>query len=262
MKLTPAVLSSSFEGVSELTSIKMDHRDISHIDDISFLVNLKKLDLSHNRLRAGESLSGLQYCKSLTWLDLSHNQLGDIRHVLGLRNLAVLNVSHNELQGLPEGLAQLGSLRALIVSDNQIRTLAGVRLPRGLTTVVLSRNGLEADGGAFARLEGLEKLSLSHNRLRAWPELGRCWGLRELRLNQNRLLTLPTAAGALPPALAVVDVGHNAVERVEELDGLVRLRHLVSLTVAGNPFWEAGCEARLTAAIPTLRTLNSRRCVR
>lgn len=87
MKLTPAYLSSNFENVSQLESIKVEGRDISHIDDISFLVNLKKLDLSKNRLKHGESLSGLQYCKSLVWLNLAHNQLTEFKYLLGLRNL-------------------------------------------------------------------------------------------------------------------------------------------------------------------------------
>lgn len=87
MKLTPAYLSSSFEGVADLESIKLAGRQITHIDDISFLVNLKRLDLSNNSLKSGESLSGLQYCKGLIWLDLSGNQLTDLHHLFGLRNL-------------------------------------------------------------------------------------------------------------------------------------------------------------------------------
>ncbi len=87
MKLTPAYLSANFENVGDLESIKLDHKQITHIDDISFCVNLEKLDLSHNSLRGGEALSGLQYCKSLVWLNLSHNQLSDFSFLLGLRNL-------------------------------------------------------------------------------------------------------------------------------------------------------------------------------
>lgn len=71
----------------DLEYIDLTGKSITHIDDISFLVNLKRLNLSNNFLKSGESLSGLQYCKSLVWLDLSGNQLSDIHHVLGLRNL-------------------------------------------------------------------------------------------------------------------------------------------------------------------------------
>lgn len=87
MKLTPAYLSSNFQNVIDMESIDLSGKNITHIDDISFLVNLKRLNLSGNSLKSGESLSGLQYCKSLVWLDLGGNQLSDVHHLLGLRNL-------------------------------------------------------------------------------------------------------------------------------------------------------------------------------
>jgi len=87
MKLTPAYLSSNYENITEQKSIDLHNRNISHIEDISFCVNLRKLDLSNNCLRSGESLSGLKYCKSLTWLNLSYNKLESFDFICELENL-------------------------------------------------------------------------------------------------------------------------------------------------------------------------------
>lgn len=88
MKLTPATLSSEVENVKEAKSINLTQKGITHIDDISFCVNLTKLDLSKNDLKNEESLNGLKYCKSLTWLSLAKNELSGFSYVMELSNLA------------------------------------------------------------------------------------------------------------------------------------------------------------------------------
>lgn len=260
MKLTPAYLSSNFPNIKELTSISLKDRSITHIDDISFLVNLKKLDLSGNQLRSGESLSGLQYCKSLTWLDLSGNQLSDIHFLLGLQNLSVLNISKNEMETIPEGISRLTNLKALILSENQIKSLENVSLPKTLNTLVLSKNQIEDVGKILLPLSDLQKLSFSHNKLHEWPRLNTCYALKEIRLNNNRLLKLPAKVGDYPPHLNLLDIGHNAVKDLGAVMVSGTMRHCKSLNLVGNPVWSDEVETSLKERLPALEILNSRRC--
>lgn len=87
MKLTPAYISSTVEDSSTVRVLTLRSKSISHIEDISFCVDLNKLDLSENDLRGGESLSGLKYCKSISWISVSKNKLTDLTYLTNLKNL-------------------------------------------------------------------------------------------------------------------------------------------------------------------------------
>jgi Leucine-rich repeat (LRR) protein len=87
MKLTPAYISSTIPDASTIRSLSFPSKSIAHIEDISFCVNLVRLDLSENVLKSGESLSGLKYCKGITWISVAKNQLTDIYNLTELKNL-------------------------------------------------------------------------------------------------------------------------------------------------------------------------------
>lgn len=208
-KLTPALLASKQADAKEAQSIILKGQSLTHIDDISFCVNLARLDLSNNSLSTNEALSGLQYCRSLTWLSLAHNQLDSIDNLRGLGKLAVLNVSHNRISFFSTHLAKLSNLKALIANNNEIAVLDALALPASLNTLVLSQNAIESVP-SLARLKVLGKLSLSHNRLYQVDDLSSLSALKELRLNDNKLAVLPR----LPASLSTLDIGSNPIERV------------------------------------------------
>lgn len=87
MKLTPAYISSTIPDASSARTLTLRSKSISHIDDISFCVNLARLDLGENELKSGEALSGLKYCKGITWISVAKNHLKDITHLTELKNL-------------------------------------------------------------------------------------------------------------------------------------------------------------------------------
>ncbi len=87
MKLTPAFLSSHVKDASEAKNFSFKSLKIKHIDDISFCVNIQRIDLSENELKSAESLSGLKYCKDLSWISVSHNQLSDLSALCDLSKL-------------------------------------------------------------------------------------------------------------------------------------------------------------------------------
>lgn len=222
-------------------------KDINMIEDISCLINLKKLDLSSNSLKHPDSLNGLSYLPSLTVLNLGKNQLLDIDHIFYLKHLCVLNISHNLLTCLPTDLERLPSLKALIANNNQIRTLANVHLPITLNALVLSHNALEElNGSDIVHLKELSKLSVSHNRLfKIPPKLPD--SLKELRANDNRLSIIPT----LPSHLEIMDVGNNVIENIEPI---LMMKHLKSVNLKGNPIKSKDQVCQL----PSLRVVDGR----
>jgi Leucine rich repeat/Leucine Rich repeat len=82
---------------------------------------------------------------NLQHLDLSHNRVGTIQNLERLRNLRSVNLAHNRIVRLGDGLQSLQRLQVLDLSDNRIAYL----------------NASEVD-----RLGELRTLSLAHNRLR------------------------------------------------------------------------------------------------
>lgn len=171
----------------------------------------------------------------------------------------MLNVSKNEIKMVPEGISQLEALKALILSENQIKSLANINFPKTLNTIVLSKNLLESTEGAFSGLETLEKLSLSHNQLHQWPKVAKCWELKELRLSNNKLFKIPGKVSEYPPALSMIDLGHNSIKDSAEFDGVKGLLHLSSLNYRGNPCWSEEADKEFIKAVPTLMILNSRK---
>lgn len=111
MKLTPAGVFSTYSDGKDRRAMDFAGKEITHVDDISSCLGLAKLDLSKNRLRHGESLSGIRYCKSLTWLNLAHNQLADIsvlgemKSLTGTLNASVFSIlcpcAHASLEFVP-----------------------------------------------------------------------------------------------------------------------------------------------------------------
>jgi Leucine-rich repeat (LRR) protein len=88
MKLTPALISNLFETpMADLTSLDMSNKEVSHIDDISACICLRKLNLAKNVIKSSDALSGLQYLPELTWLNLSNNSLENFEGLQKLKSL-------------------------------------------------------------------------------------------------------------------------------------------------------------------------------
>ncbi|KER24071.1 hypothetical protein T265_14501, partial [Opisthorchis viverrini] len=88
--------------------------------------NLTHLDLRHNRLD-GALPSVILGLRCLQQLLLTYNKLNDISGVGNLKDLQILVVKSNNLQGpLPEDLGQLTKLQILDCSKNRITILPDV----------------------------------------------------------------------------------------------------------------------------------------
>ncbi|KAI8590631.1 hypothetical protein BDZ88DRAFT_90623 [Geranomyces variabilis] len=236
MKLTPKVLADRNPGtpLSELVSANCSGLGIAHIEDLSIAHNLHKLDLKKNAIKKADALSGIRHNKELTLLNLSENALESLEGVEHLPKLLVLNVSHNQVNRISHHVANCVLLKALILNHNKIARIENLTRLTELNTIVLSHNNLSSLEGIGA-LTHLTKLSAAHNQIRVFPDLRHLPALKELRLNDNKILSVSDDVRYLP-ALEILDMGNNLIRGIQDVASLASIAGLVSLNLKGNPF--------------------------
>jgi Leucine-rich repeat (LRR) protein len=165
----------TFSSLTELKLLHLSNNQLTAIplNAFSNLMQLTDLDLSNNRLLVLPP-GAFSSLRKLTLLDLSHNQLTSIQPgtFSSLEQLWELNLSDNRLSSMPTGI--FGASRgSLLLQYLHLARNAMQRLPRDL----------------FHDMTALVDLDLQQNQLSSLPDLP--FGIKKLRLSDNRLTTLP-----------------------------------------------------------------------
>jgi Leucine-rich repeat (LRR) protein len=188
------------------------------VDGVSWfeVVDLNKLDLSHNRITAVGLGTHLAALRSLKTLNLQHNPLGECPDaVFALAGLKALDVSSCELYGeLPAGLGALGD---------------------ALVSLAASSNGLIDATHAFTGgLRQLKILRLGQNLIESLPVRGPYTAqLLSLDLSSNRLTDLPDAfCAGVGASLESLDLSDNMLTQFPP--SIVELVRLQTLAARGN----------------------------
>uniref|UniRef100_A0A4W6D3K8 Leucine-rich repeats and immunoglobulin-like domains 3 n=1 Tax=Lates calcarifer TaxID=8187 RepID=A0A4W6D3K8_LATCA len=167
-------------------------------------------------------------------LDLSHNKLQVLDSALfsKLQHLSEIKLNHNELETIPDLGSYASNITTLILANNRITRISVEQLRPflALETLDLSNNNIvDIKANSFPALP-LKNLFLNNNRISSL-EPG-CFtnlssSLQVLRLNRNRLSTIPAKIFQLPN-LQHLELSRNRVRRVEGLTfhGLHALRSL------------------------------------
>ena len=159
-------------------------------------------------------------------LDLGHNALTQIPEGLGdLNGLTdFLYLHDNRLTSLPSSLARLTRLRYLNIGANPFEILPDcISSMLSLIELRVSDTELTSLPHSIGRLSCLRELHLRNNKLASLPDsIGELAELRQIDLRGNPLTHLPTAIATLP--------------RLEKLD----LRWVTTLAV---PAWFTDLEA-------------------
>jgi hypothetical protein len=225
----------------------------------------RRLDLSHNRLRA---FGCLPRDSDLRELLLQANELIVMPDVARAKRLEVLALGFNALPGVGAALGGDGGggrfLRVLHLNDNALRTCEGLSKLPLLVELDLSRNQLRGlEGLAGGGLKHLAVLRVAGNRaLDSLAGLGCGRGelpaLRELDASDCVLRSLRGLEGAT--ALVSLDVGGNAPLASLELGGLGGgLPALSELRAAGCAAL-AVLPATLSVLFPALTLLDVADC--
>ncbi|UKK00387.2 long-chain-fatty-acid--CoA ligase 5 [Theileria orientalis] len=188
---------------------------ITQVEDLYSMKSLEKVTLCNNKIK---DWSFLTQNINLQSINLTRNLVSEIINLQHLQNLTLLNLSHNNITELCN-LNCLQSLRVLILNNNKIKVL------------ILSHNNIETFKSPNAFMNKLKKITLSHNKLREFPISEKYPVLTELRLNSNKILSLPNNL-ELYSCLKILDLGNN---QIVNFRGLYKLSNLKDLNLSNNP---------------------------
>ncbi|XP_037339846.2 malignant fibrous histiocytoma-amplified sequence 1 homolog [Pungitius pungitius] len=199
------------DDIAEIEALNLGNNSLKELPDGlgSSLNNLRVLVLRRNNFSAVPRV--VLELVLLVELDLSHNVLGTLSEGVGqLRELKKLCVSHNKIQSLP---AQIGGLQALEELD-------------------LSFNDLRDLPGSFSGLSKLRTLDVDHNKLNRFPaEILSLSELEELDCSGNKFQELPADILKLR-SLKILWLSSLHVSTLP--DSFCHLQQLESLMLDGN----------------------------
>ncbi|NXO94723.1 PHLP2 phosphatase, partial [Certhia brachydactyla] len=235
----------------------MDLRDNQMTDlDLSSLVSLEQLHCERNKLReltlSGFCLQAL-YANSncltavniypvpglLTCLELSHNQLQCVPDwACEAKKLEVLDVSYNLLLELPSRILRSLSLRKLMVGHNRLQSLPPLLEHIPLEVLDLQHNLLtKLPETLFVKALNLRYLNASANSLESLPSASTgeesLSMLQLLYLTNNNLADQCISVLVGHPNLRILHLANNNLQTFPA-SKLSKLEHLEELNLSGN----------------------------
>jgi Leucine-rich repeat (LRR) protein len=150
------------------------------------LVNLKKLDCTHNKLT---TLNGIQNLTNLQELYCHDNHLTTLNDIQHLINLKQLNCSYNNLVNL-NGIQNLTNLQILECYKNKINTLNHIQNLVNLEILHCYDNNITTLNG-IQNLTNLQKLYFSNNNITTLNDLQNLNRLTQINYSNNPIDHIP-----------------------------------------------------------------------
>lgn len=197
------------------------------------IAEIELLNLGNNSLQ--ELPDGLgSTLNNLRILVLRRNRFTAVpRAVFELGQLVELDMSHNCLRSLSEGLAQLKGLKKLCISHNKIQHLpVQIGALQLLEELDISFNELHDLPRSFSSLTNLRTLDADHNKLNQFPpEILALSNLEELDCSGNKFENLPSDIMRLK-FLKILWLSSLHIPLLP--DAFCQLQNLESLMLDGN----------------------------
>lgn len=246
----------AFIGQEEtLKNLNLQENDLTEVpvESLRQLKLLSLLDLSHNRITQVPD-GAFRTLKKLTSLKLSDNNVTVANRAFqGLENtLKNLNLKGTNQKTIPLAVRGMRNLAFLDVSQNNLRDLPSkdgkdFEGMASLTALNLERNLLQSiEENAFEGVKhSLSSLSLLNNLIPEFPTeaLSKLPELRVLDIGFNLLTELPNDAFTANPSLTLLAVDGNPLSTVP-YSALSHLNHTLRGLSLGGRFLHCDCRLR------------------
>eukprot|EP01118_Nematostelium_gracile_P008512 TRINITY_DN2821_c0_g1_i1.p1 TRINITY_DN2821_c0_g1~~TRINITY_DN2821_c0_g1_i1.p1 ORF type:complete len:642 (+),score=173.96 TRINITY_DN2821_c0_g1_i1:49-1974(+) len=215
-----------------LTSLILNNNELSTIpEEIYLLVLLAKLDLSHNRIT--KLPSGISKLENLGELLLGNNKLSDLPGDFGeIPKLSRLDLTKNSMKNLPA--LRLKDLQYLQISHNQLEDLPEDFFNEKpiLAEIYVNNNKLKKFP-SIKQLKSLLRIDLRENQLKNLPEISENVPVKEVFLGFNLISTI---SGSEPffnlKEINLLDLADNGLMEVPK--EICNLKSLTSLDIRNN----------------------------
>ncbi|KAF2076004.1 hypothetical protein CYY_002711 [Polysphondylium violaceum] len=226
------VLPNEISQLINLKKLYIEDNKIQEVPNLESLENLEELVLTNNEIsRFQVSISKLL---SLRVLDLSSNILGTIPvRLFGMNSLRELYLDDNQFSHFPTHLCELQSLLTLSFSDNQLKAIPDqIGQMKSLTKLIFSGNQLESIPIGIANIKSLVHLDLSSNSISQIPsEYGQLKNLQFLYLQHNKIRSLPDEIGSIV-SISVIRLNNNNITCLPPT--INNLEYLTELYISEN----------------------------
>ncbi|KAK3858495.1 hypothetical protein Pcinc_035323 [Petrolisthes cinctipes] len=199
-----------------LHTLILNNNPLTHFQfrQLPSLVSLQTLHMRATQRSPSNMPTSLECLIHLADVDLSHNNLEKIPDcIYTLCSLKRLNMSDNAITEIGPGIEHWTKLEVLNMCRNELTALPSqICKLESLRRLMVNENKLDFEGipSGIGKIVGLEVFSAAHNRLEMIPEgLCRCPNLKKLILNSNRLVTLPEAIHFINESLDQLELSDN-----------------------------------------------------
>lgn len=235
-KLTRTI-PTSIGSLSTLRNLNLSRNNLSGTLPSAFgqLNLLEALDIAQNYLN-GTIPQQLTNCTKLRDIDLSDNDLQGVIPFQNLKNLTVLHLQNNLLEGNITSITTFPALEDLDLTNNR---LSG-SIPQAIRSTSLKRNFLLAQNeltgsipDKIGELNMVTRIDFSSNKLSgSIPEaISNCISLIKLNVASNSLTGKFSVRDGSLPNLTQLNVSHNILQ-----GSLPTLEHLINLKVFDGSF--------------------------
>ena len=236
------VQSGTFETLTRLEELSLRHNMLSAISPDVFLglSNLKKLDLSNNRIKNIENMLNSLY--RLEHLDLSYNHLSDLRTGVfrSQLHLVSLRLDGNSLQNLHGYVFQgLQNLKYLSLRKCNLVAITSdmFSIVRSITTLDLGQNHITELplSQEFRNLPSLQNLFLDSNQLSEFKN-AQFSGitLNTLNVSRNQIVSI-SSDSFVHFNVREIDLSYNSLVMLQNSFLRPTAPQLERLYLAGNP---------------------------
>ncbi|CAL6062016.1 leucine-rich_repeat domain-containing protein [Hexamita inflata] len=166
--------------MSQLQELDLSFNSIQNVNELSSLVKLVRLNLSHNILKSFPPLQGL---KQLKYLYCNKNIISNLSGIQKLTNLTKLDLRFNRIFDI-SALQSLKSLKILYLSENKINNISSLQELTNLQVLDLARNDI-VDLSALHSLNNIKQLYLFINQIVDISPLANLTNIQELNVTYN-----------------------------------------------------------------------------